>query len=369
MAKKNTSSTISTITTITTNQIMEVHALHAHLQLVEGCRKVPMITGHAGTGKSTMARRFAESDGFRLFDCRWANKLPSDVRLPKVDEEAVLSRFYVSEEIPVISGNVRADERIMFHLDEALQSPPVMQKILMQVVLDRCVGGHHFPAQTYICAAGNGQAHKSFAEKFGVAQADRFAWYHVALDLDGWLDQIVKSGKFPMLAAFIKANSTVPYDFDPAKFSGEEGTPTFRSLTEVGAVLNYYTRDGEINPTPLMRSAVTAHIGQKGGEALMAFIAIWQSVGSIEKMLKDPEGCKIPDDLTTKLIIACKLAGSATAKNMDAVAALANRFDPHAGLKGFCAALVTKTIAKTKPELMKSPAYAKMSGALLSSIM
>lgn len=353
--------------TITSNDIPEILDLHCDLQINRGSTIVPLFEGKPGIAKSLMARRWSDDNGREFFDLRLANLLPSDVRLPYIDKEQGTAAYHVTEELPC---HRPADGKYMLFLDEILQCGALMQKVGMQLTHDRRMGNKPLPKDTVIAAAGNGASSKSHAEKFGIAQANRFAWYKVTTDIDGWIDGIRDSGFCPLLVAFIRSNISVAYDYDPGKFTGEENVPTFRSLTEVGHLVNAYTdpKTGDFNPGKLFFHSVEACIGLKGAAAFEAFIKIWRSIGSIDKLLKDPTGTKIPECVATKMVISVKLAGVADKTNMDAVTAVAKRLSDD-GLSSHYTAFIVKTIAATRPEMMKVPAFTQMAAATLSTIM
>lgn len=353
--------------TVSTTDLPEIFDFHADLQINHGSTITPLIIGDPGLGKSAIAKEWSDTSGYQFFDCRLGNMLPSDIRLPYVDKEAGTARFFVTEEIPC---HMPHDGKYALMLDEILQCGPLMQKVGMQITHDRSVGGKALPPQTLVMAAGNGAESKSHFEKFGNAQLNRFEVYHMLRDLDSWLNYHTTSGFCPLLVAFIKSNSAVPYDYDPAKTTGEENFPTFRSLTEVGNFINYYTDDkGNFKPGRLFNTQVEGAIGSKGAEAFIAFLTIWQSIGSIEDLIKDPEGAVIPNDLATKMVIACKLAGEATKENIEAISIITARMSPEDGLQSFYSAFIVKTVAATKKDMMLVPAFTNMASKVLVSIM
>jgi|LULV01.1.fsa_nt_gb hypothetical protein len=350
--------------TIAQEHIPEALEMHHDQQFSGKSTTVPLFEGSAGLGKSFLIKKYADDHSLQFWDCRLANQLPSDIRLPYFDKEEGKACYAVTEELPCH----RTDGQHLVFLDEVLQCPPAMQKIGMQITHDRSVGNKKLPDQTFIVAAGNGAGTRSHAERFGIAQANRFCWYYVLPDMAGFKRMLEDSGSYPMLVAFLESNH-VAYDFDPDKFDGQSNVPTFRSLQEAGNVINYQMQKSSTGNLSLGRvasAAIQGCIGSKAAGALDQFIQIYNSVGSIDNLLADPDGCEIPEDKTLKMIISCKLAGCANDQNMESVMRVTQRLGD-SGFDSHYAAFVAKTIAVQSSSLLNNKYFQKLAASVLAS--
>jgi hypothetical protein len=97
------------------------------------------------------------------------------------------------------------------------------------------------------------------------------------------------------------------------------------------------------------------------------WLELYDSIGSIQNLLNDPNGCTIPSELSKKWIIACKLSGIANEGNIKVVMQVAKRLSG-AGAKGFMTTYVAKSICKQKPSLQSNPAIVEWMGDNLSSL-
>ena len=112
----------------------------------------------------------------------------------------------------------------------------------------------------------------------------------------------------------------------------EEGTREFRGISQ----------------DRLAIAKLNAIMGYSAAKKAQAFLQIFEAVGSIEELLKNPDNCKIPSDLATKWVIACKLVGEATAENVSAIMRVAERLMSKGS---FIETYVAKAIWKQNPLL------------------
>jgi len=303
----------------------------------------------------------------QLFDVRCGNILPSDVRLPVAVHEDKQSTYYGNSELPFLSKSVGEDSSIYIHWDELLDAPLPIMRIVKQAMNDNCIGGLPFPMNTLQAASANGMDHGSFSERVPLSNANRLAWYEVGIDIDSFLNWLQEQGIYPELQACIQANMNVAYDIQVSKWDGKSNFASFRSLEEVGKMLNaeyieevgtpedpnYKRRLKSPTSDRLFEAKLNAIVGFKAAKVISTFLKIFEAVGSIDNLLRDPSGCRIPEDLPTKWVIACKLSGEATDENLDAVMKIAERLS---GKKGFMEAYIAKSIGKNKPLLGGEPA-------------
>jgi len=372
MSKSKDTNTVNETITIVASDIPDILRMHEReleWQLeVKGNRlglQTPYFVSEPGIGKSMLNMQVAESMGREFIDIRAGNYIPSDVRLPSVDREKGVAKYVGNEEFPFLRQGINPEGRYFIHSDEMGDASGVMHKIMKQIINDNCLGNLKLPDNTLHAASANGLAHGCMSERMPFSNANRYVFYHIKPDVDGWMTWLENLSMYPELFAFMKSNSDVPYDYDLASWDGESNFASFRSLENVGKLFesNYVKTDSEgkrvfTRPSedPLFLPRVAGGIGYKAAKALLAWLEIYETVGSIETLLADPDNCTIPSDDTTKWIIACRLVGEATEENIDACMKVAYRLT---GVKGFMAAYVAKAIVKTKPNLSSTPTIVK----------
>lgn len=372
MSKSKNTNTVNEAITIVASDIPDI--LHMHERELEwqlnvkGNRlglQTPYFVSEPGIGKSMLNMQVAESMGREFIDIRAGNYIPSDVRLPSVDREQGVAKYVGNEEFPFLRKGINPEGRYFIHSDEMGDASGVMHKIMKQIINDNCLGNLKLPDNTLHAASANGLAHGCMSERMPFSNANRYVFYHIKPDVEGWMKWLENLSMYPELFAFMKSNSDVPYDYDLASWDGESNFASFRSLENVGKLFesNYVKTDSEgkrvfTRPSedPLFLPRVAGGIGYKAAKSLLAWLEIYETVGSIESLLSDPDNCTIPSDDTTKWIIACRLVGESTEENIDACMKVAYRLT---GVKGFMAAYVAKAIVKTKPNLASTPTIVK----------
>lgn len=350
--------------------VLQAHERELEWQLkVKGHRRglqAAYFIALPGVGKSEIARTVADVMEREFIDIRAGNYIPSDLRLPGVDREAGVARYYGNEEYPFLREGVDPNGRYFIHSDEMGDATGVMHKVMKQIINDNCLGNLLLPENTLHAASANGLQHGCMSERMPLSNANRFAFYKIKPDVDGFMKWLEEIGLYPELFAFMQSNADAAYDIELTSWDGESNFASFRSLENIGKLLesNYaeYSdperREGTRTLRPVLEdrlfmSQAVGRIGYKAAKKLESWLEIYETIGSLDRLLRDPEGCDIPSDSTTKWIIACKLVGESTEENVGPVMKIASRLT---GRKGFMAAYVAKAIAKSKPKLTSNPA-------------
>jgi hypothetical protein len=173
----------------------------------------------------------------------------------------------------------------------------------------------------------------------------------------------------------MQSNNDVPYDIDVPKWDGKSNFASFRTLEEFGKLINtdlIEVKNGQrymksLASDRLLNAKVNAILGYKASIKAIEFLHLYEAVGSINALLEDPNGCDIPEEMSKKWIVACKLAGVAVKSNLDAVMTVAGRLTGGGG-KGFMATYVAKSICKQKPSLKTEPRMRKWMGDNFSDL-
>lgn len=331
----------------------------------------PLFVAEPGMGKTELGYATAAMLDRQHFDVRMGDIIPSDVRLPRVDVENRVAEYFGNTEFPFLraDGSVSGDSRILGVMDEYLDASLPMFRLSKQILNENRVGNLHFPHNTLWVALANGIHHGCMSERLPLSNANRLAFYVIVPDLEQVQKYWSELGYYPVLEAFLRCNTDVPYDIDIRKWDGTSNFPSFRTLEELGMLIEsdwMEDREDETGETFRVfrgisgdRRAVqklNAILGYKAAKKAQAFLQIFEAVGSMERLLADPENCDLPDELAKKWVVACKLPGEANQKNTSAVMVLASRL---MGPGSFLESYVAKCICKQKPSLSTHPAIAR----------
>lgn len=325
----------------------------------------PLFLSLPGVGKSESGYVTATALGRDHFDIRGGDILPSDVRLPAADLEREVAKYLGNSDFPFITkdGSVNADQSVLGVLDELLDANLPVQRMFKQLTNDNKIGNLRCPDDTLWVAFANGLEHGCSSERMPLSNANRTAWYEIPPSLDSFQEYLENhSYGYPVLEAFVRTNTDAVYDIDPKQWDGKSNFASFRTLEELGRLIESewteetgtpededYKREFKgISHDRLAPAKLNAILGYTSAKKAQTFLQIFEAVGSIEDLLKHPDTCKIPNDIATKWVIACKLVGEATVQNVAAVMKIAERL---LNRGSFIEAYIAKAICKQKPKL------------------
>jgi hypothetical protein len=160
-----------------------------------------LILGESGVGKSSIVRQVADEFGLPVYDVRWGQMAPIDVRgVPVPDHETKATEFYPPSFWP------RKGPGIIF-LDEFNMASPVMMGLGQQLLLDRQFGDYKVPDGVKIWAAGNRKTDMATVNTIPGPVQNRVAHYEVEHDLESWKLWAYGHGVVPVFLGFLDFRS------------------------------------------------------------------------------------------------------------------------------------------------------------------
>ena len=277
-----------------------------------------MLWGAPGLGKSDIVRQLGAAKGRTVIDFRLNIREPVDMRgIPMPDEKTGTTRWYVPDELPKVE---RDGEFGYLFLDEINTASPQMMAVSFGLVLDRKVGDYTLPPGWVIIAAGNRVSDKAAAQRMPTALRNRFAHIVVTPDIDAWCNWANANDIAPELVAFQRLRRGenggkgvlhVMPQLDQNAF------PTPRSWARcskyVGAPAQHRLR------------LFAGHVGDAYAAEFDGFIDLYRSLGSLEEIIRDPQGAKVPTEPSTRYAVCTGLARLTTKANINAVVEYAKR--------------------------------------------
>jgi len=302
---------------ITTAQITDV----LDREYRAGNRKPPLLLALYGLGKSYQSQQFAAKNGMHYIDYRAAYKTFNDVRgfgVPNHESQKMV--FYADEDF-----DFATDKPNCLHFEEVLNAAPSVQKVLMQIMLDRRIGKTRLADDTFVMASSNRRCHRTGVEPMLAALADRFSIYHVRPDFSSFMNYMNENAKSAEVLAFLNVNSDSPYNFDVAKWDGESNMPTFRSFERLDELAASYRNTKEMAEDDLLAAMASAKVGPKYGPMFAQFVRLSESIGDVNKMIDEADTCAIPVEADLRWIIACRLITAADKNKLSQVLTLSHR--------------------------------------------
>lgn len=263
-----------------------------------------MLHGAPGVGKSSIIRQITHDRGWGLVDFRLSTRDPVALMgLPHLDPEQRTSNWFVPGEFPQVERD--GAEGILF-LDEINAAAPSMQAAAFGLVLDRKVGDYKLPAGWRVIAAGNRQADRAAAQRMPSALANRFAHIDIDPDVDTTAEYFNAKGISPMVTAFLRFRPALLHKMDETA----RAFPSPRSWEQAAKMAEL--------PSPLRLQAMTAVVGEGAAAELEGFIRVYHNLPSLDLVLSNPNGVKVPEDVAARFAISTGLARKVDAKSFEA---------------------------------------------------
>jgi hypothetical protein len=201
-----------------------------------------LLLSAPGVGKSEVVRQAAEESQLPCRSLLGTQIAPEDVSgVPRiVGERSVFCppRVLLPE----------SPEKFCLFLDELPACPPDIQKAFYSLLLERRVGEHLLPPQSWVVAAGNRTEDRALVRSMSTALVNRVFLLHVRVDVKEWLIWAKANGVRSEMLAFITympVSLMRPAPAEPIPFSTPRAWTTLSrslDLAEKHGVLNTHIR-------------------------------------------------------------------------------------------------------------------------------
>lgn len=304
--------------------------------------RVPYFVGKPGIAKTAMVRRGAQvlSQIYRdpgtgipacvpVIELHLASMSEVDIRgyLIPVGNESTFTA-------PSFWRQVQQSPRGIVFLDEFPQASHEVQKACAPLILEGCIGEFKLPPGWRVVLAGNGTEDNSGANTILAHVLNRVFRIEVSPpDVDQWVGWAIEEQLEPEIIAFAKLRPNVVFD---SAVPDAPDTPwcTPRSAHAVSDVAKYYP--GGIRAmaaSQLGLSVMAGAIGPGAAGELAAVVKTSLNLPSMEEILRDPEGARLPTELSEQYAAIMLVAVRADyAKHADAPVRYLVRFQANMAL-------------------------------------
>lgn len=302
----------------------------------------PFVVGSPGIGKSQIASEIANTLGWEHLIMIPSMMSPTDVSgLPfKLNEgQADFLPYGFAYQI------LNADKPLLVVVDDLIQSTPLMQAALMQMIEARILGGKAIPDCVKFLVLSNGANHGAGGSKVIEPLKGRTLIIHLEVDPKGWIQWGVSTKRIQKEVLFyIQTYPEALVDFQVCKDIAN--TPSPRNWERLSKVLSMGLIDTEL---------FAGCVGEKEATRFAAFLKTINSLkGVIPQILKDPDTAPLfsdDADLDKVYSIGLALSHNATKDNLKAIYRYLCRMDGEA--KEF----ILATILQFHPELKETDTY------------
>lgn len=270
-------------------------------------RRPVFMWGPPGVGKSDVVRRVADDMKLELRDVRLSLLDPVDLKgfpIPNMTKKQI--QWLPADFLPTD----KKSKGILF-LDEMNHAPMSVQSAAYQLILNFKIGDYELPPGWSIIAAGNRTGDRSGAIAQPAALANRFVHLDYDVNVDDWNNWAMEAGLHTDLRAFIRFKPSLLYKYDAA--TNPRAFPTPRSWAFVNDI--YKDR----HSTDVEFELIRGTIGEGAAGEFLAFTQQIKDLPTVDQILIDPDGAKVPDNPGAQFAITTALDSKATKANINVV--------------------------------------------------
>lgn len=318
-----------------------------------------LITGAPGVGKSDIVDQAAKLTGSEIILSHPAVADPTDAKglpWPKAgQDEATFLPF------GELARALKATVPTVWFLDDLGQATPAVQASFMQLILARRVNGHVLPDCVTFVAATNRRADRAGVSGILEPVKSRFSTIvELTPDVDSWSNWAISANIPSVLIAFLRFRPDLLSKFEATADMTNSPMPrTWASLAKLEALSL---------PQQVELAAFSGSVGEGAATEYMAFRKMFQSLTSVDLILGDPKGCKLPTQPNELYATVTALASKATPENLSRIVTIATRLMD--GGRGEFSALLMRDCVRRNEKLQYTDAFIRMAsgpvGKLLS---
>jgi len=275
--------------------------------------KTPIfIWGTTGIGKSETIRNtaseIAKDNGlemtensndegkFGFLDIRISQLEPSDLRgLPVQDLASGTTKWLIPNWLPR-----NANSKGIIFFDELNLSPPSIQAVAYQLILDRRIGDYVLPKDWVVISAGNRAEDKCNVFEMSSALCNRFLHTELNIpDKDEWCDWALNNNIDGRILAFLQFKPSSLFKFDNK--SKDKAFPTPRSWYFCSKLISNKTDNR------LLQRLVSSAVGEATSIEFQAFLRLQNKI-NLNEILKNPKLIERIEEIDLKYVLLGTIA-------------------------------------------------------------
>lgn len=272
-----------------------------------------MLWGPPGVGKSDIVHQLGAKKSRPVIEFHAALRETVDLRgIPVPDLATGKTRWLIPDELP----NAERDGQCGYlFCDEINQASPQMQGVLGGLILYGAIGDYRLPTGWRVIAAGNRVSDRAAAQRMPTHMRNRFAHLFVTPDVDAWATWANANRVAPEVVAFVRLRRNDVLHVMPK--GDENAFPTPRSITKAAKYVHA--------PAKTRLRLFASLIGDAVAAELDGFIDLYRSLGSLDDIVANPEGAKLPSDSSCRYAVCTGLGRIATRANLASIIRYAKR--------------------------------------------
>lgn len=273
-------------------------------------KEVPFIIGSPGQGKSDLLKQIAEYFNLEFVDIRLSQMDPVEINgMPKIMEdkfEYIPAGVFPLEGDPLPKGK----DGWLCVFEELNSASRAVEVAAYKIILDRLIGVHKLHPKVVMAATGNKNTDGAVAHALGTAMQSRLITFELETSKDEWTEWANKNEIDHRIISFIEFRPDALMAFDP--HHNDYTFPCPRTWAKMSGLLK---KAGDIDITDL--DLLAGCIGKGMSRDFFSHMQVADSLVSIEEILRNPEGVKIPTEpFDARIALAAMVSAYATPGNL-----------------------------------------------------
>ena len=316
-----------------------------------------LVTGKPGVGKTDIGKLVADLIEYFPVITHPVVEDPTDRKGIPWPDAATKTCHWLTDEVTKYLCTTEVDT--LWIIDDLGQASPATQAVHMQWLLNRGVNGHHLSDKVSIIACTNGRGDRAAVSGILEPVKSRFASIvELVPDIDSWSNWAFGAGIPATLIAFLRFRPDLLSNFQPtADMSNSPMPRTWANLAKLETLGL---------PAQVETAAMAGAVGEGAAVEYIAFRRMFQSLTSIDAILLDPSGCKLPTAPNELYATCTALASKATDVNLAHIGVYAQRLVDAS--RGEFAVLLMRDCIRRTPKLQYTDAFIRISSGPLGQL-
>lgn len=264
-----------------------------------------LIKGAPGIGKTDIVESAAKKVKYDLMVMHPVVDSPIDYK--------GLGAIVNGEAVFLPYGNLKklisAKQPLVVFFDDLGQAPAAVQSAVMQLLLARSLNGKKISSFVRFVAATNRREDKANVSGILEPVKSRFASIvELEVDVNDWIQWAAKNEMPSELIHYIQWRPMMLLNFKATR--DIENSPCPRTVAFVGKM----QKSGL--PDSLLFEAIKGAVGEAFATEYTAFMRVYKELPTIKEILANPEGCKIPTEVSAKFAVMGMTLDAITTENM-----------------------------------------------------
>ena len=254
------------------------------VELILATGEVPLVVGESGIGKTALASKIAEENGWSLVVIDGNLLKEGEIGgLPTIESyttfdsngnkiEKKMTIYAVHTKLREIDEEIEKGNTVLLFIDELNRCEHTVQQELMNLILNREINGYKLNKNVKILSAMNPSNEYGADLDYQVvdmdpAQENRFVWLNMEPDYNEWIRWAIDVGIEQKVVEFI---STFPEYLH--KINDDDINATPRSYERISKSYAIYKEKKDVIPKSVFLNVVKGNVGGFIAQEFMSFV-------------------------------------------------------------------------------------------------